>query len=226
MTARKQAGFTLIEVVVAMAILFGALVIGLDRVTTDVNSTNQAKLLSAAIGLARSKMFDLEEELAQKGFQEMTEDDEGDFSAEGFPAYKWKAKIEKVKIPSIGQLQTAQGKQGEKGAGSGEEVGSGLTGLMGAGGGNATAAAGASTIASQFELISGVLENSIRRVSLTVSWKVGRVHDEFTVTCYFTDPKAVDTALAPLNALAGAAGAGGAGGAGGTGGTGGPGGPR
>lgn len=198
MTARRpqERGFTLVETVIAMAILFGALVIALSRVTGDVNATNKAKLLSAGIGLARGKMYDLEEELAQKGFQEMSEEEEGDFSDEGFPAYHWKAKIEKVELPSLAQMQTAQGKAGE-----GEPVGSGLTGLIGAGGGNATQAAGAATISSQFELISGVLENGIRRVTLEVTWKVGRLEDKIVVVAYFTDPKAVDQALAPLSGL-------------------------
>jgi type II secretory pathway pseudopilin PulG len=196
-----EGGFTLVETVIAMAILFGALVMALDKIAANVHATNKAKLLSAAIGLARGKMLDLEEELLQKGFQETAESFEGDFSDEGFPAYAWKAKVEKVEMPALGQLQTAQGKSGE-----GESPGSGLIGLAGAGGGNATQAAGAATISSQFEMIANVLKLGIRKVTLDVQWKVGRKEDKFTVVAYFTDPKAVDQAMAGINAFAGGAG--------------------
>ena len=80
----RERGFTLVETVIAMAILFGALVMMLSKVTADVNDTNRAKLLSAAVGLARGKMLDIEEELAQQGFQDTAETMEGDFSDEAF----------------------------------------------------------------------------------------------------------------------------------------------
>ena len=73
-----QRGFTLVEVMIALAILFGALVMMLSRVTADVQATNRAKLLTAATGLARAKMMDLEEDLLFKGFQDTEETAEGD----------------------------------------------------------------------------------------------------------------------------------------------------
>jgi general secretion pathway protein I len=193
-----ERGFTLVETVIAMAILFGALVMMLSKVTADVNDTNRAKLLSAAVGLARGKMLDIEEELAHTGFQDTSEEMEGDFSDDGFPRYKWKAMVEKVKLPALQQLQEGgKDASGEEGGG----VGSGLTGLMGQGGGNATAAAGAATLSSQFDMVSNVLEMAIRKVTLTVTWKVGNVEEKMVVVCYFTDPKAVDAAMSGINAL-------------------------
>ncbi len=213
-TPRTQRGFTLVEVMIALAILFGALVMMLSRVTADVQSTNKAKLLTAATGLAHAKMLDLEEELLFKGFQETAEEIEGDFTDEGFPRYTWKATIEKVELPPMAKLQAGQ--QGEGGGDGAGGVGSGITGLMGAGGGNATAAAGSAALAGQFEMVSQILEQAIRKVTLTLTWKAGRHTETLTIVCYFSDPKAVDQGVAGM--LGGAAGAPGAAGAeGGTG---------
>jgi general secretion pathway protein I len=196
---RHQRGFTLVEVMIALAILFGALVMMLSRVTADVQSTNRAKLLSAATELARGKMFDIEEELLFKGFQDTAEDMEGDFSDDGFPRYTWKAKVEKVELPALQQLQAGQVQGSAKKEGEGEGgVGSGLTGLMGAGGGNATKAAGASALAGSFDMISKILEQAIRKVTLTVTWRAGKHEETLVVVCYFTDPKAVDQGLGGL----------------------------
>ena len=61
-----------------------------------------------------------------------------------------------------------------------------------------TYAAGASAFSGQFELVSKVLEAAIRKVTLTVSWKIGSKTHELVVVCYFTDPKAVDTATSGI----------------------------
>ncbi len=196
--SKTQRGFTLVEVMIALAILFAALVMMLSRVTADTQATNRAKLLTAATGLARGKMMDIEEELLFKGFQDTSEEMEGDFSDEGFPRYTWKAKIEKVELPPLQQLQ--QGQQAAKNSknSDGSESGgpgSNLAGLMGQGGGNATQSAGASALAGSFDMISKILEGAIRKVTLTVTWKAGRTEETLVVVCYFSDPKAVNQGL-------------------------------
>jgi general secretion pathway protein I len=193
--SRSQRGFTLVEVMIALAILFAALVMMLSRVTADTTATNRAKLLTAATGLARGKMLDLEEELAFKGFQDTEATMEGDFSDEGFPRYTWKAAIEKIELPPLQQLQQGQAAANSSTNADGTETGapgSGLTSLMGAGGGSATQAAGASALAGSFDMVSKILEGAIRKVTLTVSWKAGKIEETLVVVCYFTDPKAVD----------------------------------
>lgn len=188
-----QSGFTLLEVVIALGILFSALVVLIRSTAADVQATGRAKLLTVATGLARTKMLDLEEELLHKGFQEMAETLEGDFSEEGFPKYSWSAMVEKVSLPSLGDLQNAQGKASESE--------SPLAGFLpsGAGGGDAASAMG--MIQPFFGMVSGVLENAIRKVTLKLTWKVGAREESMTLVCYFTDPKAVDQAVGGLGGL-------------------------
>jgi hypothetical protein len=54
---------------------------------------------------------------------------------------------------------------------------------------------GATMILGQFDMIKTVLEDAIRKVTLTVAWHEGGKEQSFQVVCYFTDPKAVDNAF-------------------------------
>jgi general secretion pathway protein I len=193
MTRRSsEAGFTLLEVIIALGILFAALVVLIRSTAADVQATSRAKALTVATGLARTKMLDLEEELLHKGFQEMAETLEGDFSDEGFAKFSWSATVEKVSLPSLGDLQNAQGKAGSEGAESP------VAGFLPGGSGGDTGGAMA-MIQPFFGMVSGVLENAIRKVTLSLSWKVGARAESMILVCYFTDPKAVDQATGGLN---------------------------
>src|SRR4051812_29955429 len=89
----KRSGFTLLEVVVALAIL-GMSMMAIFNVNAEaVYAHVYAKKLTVATLLARSKMTDIEQELYDKGFQVDDDDKGGDFSEEGWPSYKWRAKI-------------------------------------------------------------------------------------------------------------------------------------
>jgi general secretion pathway protein I len=86
-------GFTLLEVVVAMAILGLALVAIFDLNSGAVASHAYAKRLTVATMLARSKMTDIEQELYDKGFDTDDREVSGDFRVEGWEAFTWKAQI-------------------------------------------------------------------------------------------------------------------------------------
>jgi general secretion pathway protein I len=86
-------GFTLLEVVVAMAILALALLAIFDLNAGAVASHAYAKRLTIATMLARSKMTDIEQDLYDKGFDNDDREITGDFRAEGWEAYTWKAQI-------------------------------------------------------------------------------------------------------------------------------------
>src|SRR4051794_13620652 len=86
-------GFTLLEVVVALAILGLALMAIFDLNSGAVASHAYAKRLSVVTMLARSKMTDIEQELYDKGFDVDDREISGDFRAEGWEAFTWKAQI-------------------------------------------------------------------------------------------------------------------------------------
>jgi general secretion pathway protein I len=89
----RREGFTLLEVVVAMAILGVALLAIFDLNAGAVASHAYVKRLTIATQLARSKMTDLEQELYDKGFELDDVERKGDFAAEGWTGFTWKASI-------------------------------------------------------------------------------------------------------------------------------------
>ena len=85
--------FTLLEVVVSLAILGLALLAIFDLNAGAVASHAYAKRITVATMLARSKMTDIEQELYDKGFDADDREIQGDFRTEGWEAYTWKAQI-------------------------------------------------------------------------------------------------------------------------------------
>ena len=97
---RDQPGFTLLEVMVAVAILAATLVVLLSIVTNNVRATNHAKMTTAATFLARTKMVDIEDEILDNGFTDNDETDEGTFRDHGYPQFRWETLIERIELPA------------------------------------------------------------------------------------------------------------------------------
>jgi general secretion pathway protein I len=99
----RREGFTLLEVVVAMAILGVALLAIFDLNAGAVASHAYVKRLTIATQLARSKMTDIEQELYDKGFElDDVVERKGDFADEGWTGFTWKASIVAPKTAGIG----------------------------------------------------------------------------------------------------------------------------
>jgi general secretion pathway protein I len=118
-------GFTLVEVMLALAILGLALVILVRSVAGNITAAQDSFYMGIATDLARGKMLDVEENLLQEGFQETEQEEEGDFSDEGWDTIKWKVKVEPVELPSFEVLMGLAKGQGEEGQGGGSGSGSG-----------------------------------------------------------------------------------------------------
>jgi len=179
-------GFTLLETVVAMAILTLALMAIFDLNSGAVVMHSYAKKVSVATLLARGKMTDLEQDLYDKGFPADDEDRSGDFSEEGWSSFKWRAKIIAPKTSGVStdQLLSAVfgvpaggadplsaimggGAGGGKGAAAGLPPGAtpGLGGLAGAAGGLAQ---------TQMTQFLDQIRSTVREVHLTVTWRDGK----------------------------------------------------
>ena len=102
-SGRSGRGFTLLEVMVSMSILALSLVAVAGTNANSFEASNYARRVTVATLLARSKMLDIELELQDDGFSENDQEDDGDFSKEGYTELKWRSSVRKIEV-DIGQL--------------------------------------------------------------------------------------------------------------------------
>lgn len=195
-----QSGFTLVEVMLALAIVAIALVGMMAETASNIRATQEANMRGVVVDLLRAKMYDIENELKKDGFQDLEQSTEGDFSDEGWPDISWESKVEKVEIPALDTLSALQQGKGDEAGRAGAAAGgtgSPLIDLMASFGGGlgSDSAEGASFIAQYFDTLTQVLEGSIRKVTVTARWQVGNEDQEMLVAQYLTDPNAIDKVL-------------------------------
>ncbi len=222
--ARGARGFTLAEVMIALASLGMALTMLVRSIAGNIGSAQEAMYMGIVADLGRGKMYDIEEHLAQEGFKDTEEHEEGVFDDEGWPGIKWEYKVIPVELPSFDQLQAmAQGRDANRGSASGSNHGSassagsgeppssfqdsalgGMLSQLGGGfsGGSddIDSKAGASFIQMYYQMVQETLKASIRKVTLTVKWDLMGVEKEMKTVVYLTDAPAMDKVLRGLGA--------------------------
>ncbi len=180
---RQQGGFSLLEVMVALAILAMALVVLVGIGTDNLRNTQHAKMTTIATFLARAKMAEVEDTVLEDGFTDNDEMDEGDFGDQGWPDIHWKTSIEKVELPADIAQQTQDAAQGKMQENSDNPLAA-MAGFMGG------------FMSMLIEPIRVGLEEAVRRVTVTVSWhEVGRPDRSFEVDTFLTDPARLDLAV-------------------------------
>jgi general secretion pathway protein I len=200
MKARR--GFTLLEVVVALAILAVALMAIFSLNSGAVASHAYVKRLSVATLLARSKMTDLEQLIYDKGMPADDDEESGDFSDEGFGNFKWTARIIAPKAEQLSPDQILgslfnipMGDPDSAADPSGGGIASQISQLLGASmaskaasGGNPLALALAQQAGGAMQGMVGNMVNqlakTIREIHLTVSWGEGDQAETLDVVTY------------------------------------------
>jgi general secretion pathway protein I len=107
-TRQLQEGFTLLEVLVAIAILGLGLVVILSSQAGLFSSASRGEHLTAASNLLRCKMSEIELTLAQKGFSLTDENDEGECCENESEGYTCSWKIERVELPPLPEPSSDQ----------------------------------------------------------------------------------------------------------------------
>ena len=147
MKRKHQLGFTLMEVMIGLALLGVALTVLIKSAASSIFSARQAQMMGVATDLSRGKMYDIEETLLKDGYTE-TDQSEGDigeaekgsnastdiksrsgkcFEDEGWPGICYAYRVEQVELPSIEELQNMAQSRAQKGSatpGSGSGSGS------------------------------------------------------------------------------------------------------
>ena len=113
-----QRGITLLEVMVALALLGLGMVVLIKSTAGNIFSTEDAHMMGIATDLARGKMYDIEEILLKDGFTDSDQSQESEkcFEDEGWPNICYSYKVEEPKLPSFDQLQAMGQKQAEDAA--------------------------------------------------------------------------------------------------------------
>jgi general secretion pathway protein I len=231
--------FTLLEVMVAVAILGLGLSVILTAQTGLFSSSKRAGIMSEAVGLARCKMSEIEEHLLRQGFQLTGEDDEGPCCDDEESALRCKWSIATVMLPDFnpaGGADAGAGAGGEDPAaglsldnlteakddlskGDTQGATSSIQEMMGSGIGAGGPSMGAGALAPLamgmiYPQLKAMLEASIRKVTVRVVWSEGSTEREVSVTQYITNPQQGGFLAEDESQVPGAGGAGGQGGLG------------
>lgn len=175
---RANRGFTLLEVLISLAILASALTVLLG---TMANSGQQAVFsneLTTASMLARSKMIDLEYELMAEGFSEGGQRFKGTFRDEGREDITWEAVVNPVEIPESAKEQFLA------------QVNSQLFGeqSQGALDGNAAFSAMLPMLIGQLPEMINTIGHKVRRIQLRVEFDFGGKKFPLEIVEYAADP--------------------------------------
>lgn len=208
----SRRGFSLLEVMVAIAILGLTLTVILSAQGGLAASNRSAANMGTAVSLGRCKMTEVEEKALKLGFPELESNDTDqpccdEEAREGFAC---DIKLEKVELPNM-QSGSSLGEGGAllggnpndpSGAGGGlaslasgqglnldgglQSLGSQLQGQVGGGGASGLISMVMGIV---YPSIKPMYEASIRRATVVVNWKEGPNEKSVTLTQFLTQPQ-------------------------------------
>jgi len=180
---RPPSGFTLLEVMVALAILAMSLLSLSDVVGGALRNHVRAAHLDVATLLARGKLVALQEEFERKGFRDFDQTDEGSFDDQGHPEVRWKVEVKRPDVQLgpdkiLALLTGGQGLDLLSKAQAGASPGAAPQPQ------DPRVAMFAALLQPQLTLIGEELKKSVRELRLTVSWPEGKGEDSFSVVTH------------------------------------------
>ncbi len=180
----KRLGFTLLELLLALAILSTALAVMMGTMAhTGQQSVYSAKMTQASL-LARSQMVELEYTIMEEGFSDADRTYSGTFREEGFSDKYWDARVEPVEIPPDAKERFM--------AQVNEQLFGGMDADGGALGGNPAFSAMLPLLMAQMPEFVNQLGERVRRVTLTVYFDFAGNEQELEVTYYVVDERETD----------------------------------
>ncbi len=155
-----EQGFTLLEVIIAMAIMVVSFATILSVESNSINANIRAKGIGIVAMLAKNKMIDMEYQIEGKSFEDINKEQGANFEPP-FDNYRWVATIKEVKFPSLGQGGKAASEDSGDGGG---DVANMIT-----------------------KLITNFLSKAVREVTVTIYWKKDQGEQAFPVSTYWVD---------------------------------------
>ena len=177
MGKRGNSGFTLLEVMIAIAILSLSLTSLLESQMASMRATRYARGVSVAVFLAESKLVDLETQLRFEGWGNDDRTFDGDFSEEGWPDITYDCLVDYIELPDYNALMQAK-EAGDTDGGDGPEA------YVADAGDQAFGALGM-----VWPIVKAAVEQSIRKASCRVVWSDGNIAHDLELQTFWTDPK-------------------------------------
>jgi general secretion pathway protein I len=198
--ARKSAAFTLLEVMVAIAILAICLSAVFSAEAGSVRMAHRARKMGLATLLARCKMGEIEEQIAKDGLPAIFDSGSDNCCEDGeIDGFTCKWELEPIVMPD-----TMFGGEEEEGAegsvlGASASPGPGQNApanpsdilttdptqmLQGGGSGADTGGMMAMAMQMVYPVLKPAFESQIRRATVTVTWREGSSEHSFDVTQY------------------------------------------
>jgi len=157
-------GFTLLEVMIALAIMLVAFSSILAIQSSSMNSALKARQIHEVSVLARNAMIMTEVEEISKELTVPCDE------AGNFPDYTCTRKVKEVKLPNLAGLSKgAPGDKERSGANSNED------------------AKNSAMLEQMTKLITNFLSKAVREVTITVSWKRGLTTQKYDLAMYWVD---------------------------------------
>ena len=154
----ENRGFTLLEVIIAMAIMVLAFASILAVEQGSINASARAKQMNVVGMLAKNQMVETEFKIEGKTFDEVRKEEAGTFP-EPYSDYRWTTVVKELKFPKIGTGGGAGGKAEQEGQ---------MTDML-------------------TKLLTNFLSKAIREVTVTVFWKRGKGEQNFALSTYWVD---------------------------------------
>lgn len=174
----NRRGFTLLEVLVAVAILAIMLTSLLGSQLNSIQATRYARDITIAALLAEYRIVELETKVRKEGFVNSDVEVDGDFADQGWPEFEWACTVHFVELPEYNQLLEAK-------EGADEESGKKDDNMIDAGDQMFR------SLGLVWPMVKHAIENSIRKVTCTVTWKTGNIDYEYDVQTFWTNPAAL-----------------------------------
>lgn len=157
-TLQNQNGFTLLETMIAVAIMVVAFGSVLMIESGALKTAEKSKQMNIVAMLAKSKMTETEVYIESKTFNEVKDEESGEFE-EPYQDYKWSRKIKEVEFPQINF--GASNQDGDNKVTTTQETLS--------------------------KLMSNYLSKAIREVTITITWQRGKGTQNFSLSTYWVN---------------------------------------
>lgn len=161
---KQVRGFTLIEVLVAMVILVGGIIIVANSWSGNLLKIRKANLYNNIGVLLERKVTELEVYYKDKPLNEIPDEDGGEI--DGYSQYKWKLKSKKFEMPDLSSILIKNR----------EDAGGGASDLF----------------LTMMKQVNEFINKSVKEVKISIVLTAAKKEIEYSVTTYFIDYNSQD----------------------------------